>query len=132
MEIDSNMVDICMPDSTVPDAQVMADSHWQPEYIVLDLEDNEEDCGYTGWVDELVGHESEWELDVEEGSDEEIEEIDSESLEKAKRPLLDDILMEKRTEKEWGKAEQGLCGYTGHSKQTKRQHDKTARDRQEK
>ena len=75
MEINSNTVDVCMPDSTVPDAQVMADSHWQPEYIVLDLEDNEEDCEYTGQVDELVGHESKWELDVEEGSDEELRKL---------------------------------------------------------
>jgi hypothetical protein len=104
------------------------------KYIVLDLEE-EEECGFTGRVDELLGYDTESEdgahfEDLGYSDDEDLEEVDSETVEEQMKPLLDAMSVlakaAKQADQKWKLAERGL-GYTGQSKRTRQRHEQQAR-----
>ncbi|KAJ7598227.1 hypothetical protein C8J56DRAFT_880876 [Mycena floridula] len=123
-----------------------------PEYIVLELDDDTEDCCFSGHVSDLVDHALDWQEDSDdEGgeSDAELEDIDAETLDLLKKPIEEengepeeiqppplrsafDVIQALSTAKGWKAVERGIRGYTGHSERTasrkrteaRKQHDK--------
>ncbi|KAJ7600309.1 hypothetical protein C8J56DRAFT_880029 [Mycena floridula] len=120
-----------------------------PEYIPLPLEEDDEDCCFSGNVNDLVERDIDWVSSDDsdsDDSDEDLEDIDAESLEKSKKPLdeeelseihfspkptVHDVLDSSKSAKDWKVAERGIHGYTGHSDRTKSRRNKAARDGEE-